>query len=128
MAHYAKVVDGKVETVIVADEQYVSNLKAESGVEWIQTSYNTYGNVHYGADGKPDDQLPFRGNYAQIGFVWDEKEQVFHPPRPFLLWILNKKTWLWEPPIPRPDLDGFWKWSDKEAKWVQFDPKAEQET
>lgn len=128
MAHFAKVVDGKVETVIVADDQYIESLTAENGVEWIKTSYNTRGNVHYGEDGEPDGQPAFHGNYAAIGDVWDEKEQVFHAPRPHLLWILSKKTWLWEPPIPRPDEPGFWRWSDTEAKWVKFDPKTDPNT
>jgi len=69
MAHYAKVVDGIVDQVIVADskEWCENNL----GGTWIQTSYNTRGNVHYGQDGNPDGGVALHKNYAGIGYSWD---------------------------------------------------------
>lgn len=120
MAHYAKVVNNIVEQVIVADEEYIGSLPQENSVQWIQTSYNTRGNVHYGDDGKPDGGEALHGNYACIGYVWSDEFQVFHAPRPHALWILSHKTWLWESPIPRPDEDPYWEWSDAEGKWIHI--------
>ena len=62
MAHFAKVVDGKVATVIVADASYFDTFVDTSPGTWIQTSYNTRGGVHYGQDGQPDGLPPLRGN------------------------------------------------------------------
>ena len=67
MSHYAKVVDGKVTQVIVAEADFFETFVDSSPGEWIQTSYNTRGGVHYGPDGTPDGGVALRANYAGIG-------------------------------------------------------------
>ncbi len=57
MAHYAKVCDGKVLKVIVADEDYINSFVDTEPGEWIQTSCNTRGGVHI-LDGTPFALLP----------------------------------------------------------------------
>jgi hypothetical protein len=99
MSHFAKVLDGKVIQVIVAEPEFFETFVDSSPGQWIQTSYNTYGNVHYGQDGKPDGGVALRGNYAGIGFTYDSKNDVFYAPQPDSLWTLNRTTWLWEPPV-----------------------------
>lgn len=60
------------------------------GGTWIQTSYNTIGNIH--SQGK----TPFRKNYASIGFIYDKIKSAFIPPKPEGDgWILNEEMCLW---------------------------------
>jgi len=98
MAHYAKVVNGKVEQVIVADEDFFKTFVDSSPGAWIQTSYNTRGNVHYGQDGNPDGGIAVRGNYAGVGYIYDNVNDVFYAPKPTENSTLNTTTWLWETP------------------------------
>lgn len=91
MSHYAKVLDGKVVNVIVAEEDFFKTFVDTSPGEWIQTSYNTYGNKH------PLNK-PLRGNYAGIGYTYDAEHDVFYAPKPADNATLNTTTWLWEIP------------------------------
>jgi hypothetical protein len=47
MGHFAKVLSGIVQQVIVAEPDFFQTFVDSSPGEWIQTSYNTRGNVHY---------------------------------------------------------------------------------
>jgi hypothetical protein len=98
IGHFAKVVDGKVTQVIVAELEFFDTFVDSSPGAWIQTSYNTRGNVHYGADGEPDGGVALRGNYAGIGFTYDQPNDVFYAPHPSPDAVLNQTTWLWEVP------------------------------
>ena len=83
MSHFAKVVDGVVTQVIVAEAEFFETFVDTSPGEWIQTSYNTRGGVHYGSDGQPDNGTPMRKNYAGIGYTYDEQRNAFIPSKPF---------------------------------------------
>ena len=109
MAHYAKVENGIVTQVIVADgpDWCEKNL----GGEWVQTSYNTIGGVH--KNGK----LPIHKNYAGIGFTFDGVG--FAAPQPFPSWSLNKDTYLWEAPIPYPTDGKLYNWDEDAQAWVE---------
>ena len=100
MGHFAKVLDGKVIQVIVAEPDFFSTFVDSSPGSWIQTSYNTRGNIHYGPDGEPDDGEALRGNYAGVGYTYDAANDVFYAPSPGPEWVLNAATWLWETAIP----------------------------
>ena len=104
MSYFAKVVPTSeaskflVTDVISADQSFVDT---QPGL-WIQTSYNTYGNVHYAPSPPaephtPDDLPPVRGNYAGIGFTYDAANDVFYAPKPTSPgnWVLDTNTWLW---------------------------------
>ena len=91
MSHYAKVVNGKVTQVIVAEADFFTTFVDSSPGEWIQTSYNTQGNQH------PENR-PLRGNYAGIGYTYDSENDVFVAPKPTDDATLNTTTWLWEVP------------------------------
>jgi hypothetical protein len=97
MSHFAKVLDGKVIQVIVAEPDFFNTFIDSSPGHWLQTSYNTRGNVHYGQNGEPDGGVAMRGNFAGIGYIYDDQNDVFHPPQPGEGWTLNEQTWLWEP-------------------------------
>jgi hypothetical protein len=89
MSHFAKVVDGKVTQVIVAEPEFFDTFVDSSPGTWLQTSYNTHGNQH--PEGRP-----LRGNYAGIGFSYDAVNDVFIAPKPSDTAVLNETTWLWE--------------------------------
>jgi hypothetical protein len=115
MAHYAKIEDGKVTEVIVADEDFISTLPGE----WIQTSYNTRMGIHYGTDGQPDEQLALRGNYACTGYVYDVERDAFYPPAPFESWTFNETTFIWNSPTPCPGDILDYKWNEETLSWVE---------
>ena len=103
MSHFAKVVDGEVVNVIVAEQDYIDTL--EDSELWVQTSYNTYGGVHYDPEtGEPseDQSKALRKNYA--GTTWLYDGVGFHPKQPYPSWTLNPDTYHWEPPHPRPEV------------------------
>ena len=89
MSHFAKVVDGKVTQVIVAEPEFFDTFVDSSPGTWLQTSYNTHGNQH--PEGRP-----LRGNYAGIGYTYDAVNDVFYAPKPSDTAVLNETTWLWE--------------------------------
>ena len=109
MAHFAKVEDGLVTQVIVADSQQWC--EANLGGTWVQTSYNTQGNQH--PEGRP-----LRKNYAGIGYHYDGVG--FYAPQPFPSWIKDAETYLWDAPVPRPT-EGFWKWDEDSLSWVEVE-------
>jgi hypothetical protein len=113
MSHFAKVLDGKVTQVIVAEPDFFNTFVDTSPGEWIQTSYNTHGNQHTNGG------TPLRGNYAGIGYTYDRTNDVFYAPRPFASWILNETTWLWEAPVAMPDDDKKYEWDEATTSWKE---------
>lgn len=123
MAHYAKVKDGVVTQVIVAEAEFFDTFVDTEAGEWIQTSYNTYGGVHYGQDGQPDGGVALRKNYAGVGFTYDKDKDAFIPPQPFASWILNENTCLWEAPVAKPDDGQHYEWDEDTTSWA-YRPEA----
>ena len=119
MAHFAKVCDGRVVQVIVAEPEFFNTFVDSSPGEWIQTSYNTHGGVHYGPDGQPDGGVALRGNYAGIGHIYDRTNDVFYPQSPFPSWTLDNTTWSWQPPVSRPNDGKFYNWDEELKNWVE---------
>jgi hypothetical protein len=119
MSHYAKVLDGKVIQVIVAEKEFFNTFIDTSAGNWIQTSYNTRGGVHYAPNSNtPDGGIPLRGNYAGIGYTYDHKNDVFYAPQPYPSWTLNKNTWLWESPVPYPEDGNSYIWDESTKNWT----------
>jgi hypothetical protein len=112
MGHFAKVVDGKVTQVIVAEPEFFDTFVDSSPGTWLATSYNTYGNKHTKGG------TPLRGNYAGIGYTYDAQKDVFYAPQPFLSWTLNS-DYLWEAPIAMPDDGNFYFWDEATTSWVK---------
>jgi hypothetical protein len=119
MSHFAKVDQGRVIQVISAQPEFFNTFRDTSPGQWIQTSYNTRGNVHYGADGQHDGGIPLRGNYAGVGYIYDSENDVFYPPQPFPSWTLNTSSWIWESPQPYPENDGPHWWDEVNQRWVK---------
>jgi hypothetical protein len=134
MAHFAKLgSNSKVISVLTLDNK---NMLNADGVEdesigqyyleqhnnwpaqmWIQTSYNTAGGIHKLGG------TPFRGNYAGIGYTWDEDNNIFYGKKPFASWVLNTTDALWHSPIgDAPDLGAesethLYKWNESNKSW-----------
>ena len=112
MSHFAKVLDGKVTQVIVAEPEFFQTFVDSSPGEWIQTSYNTHGNQH--PEGRP-----LRGNYAGIGYTYDRTNDVFYAPQPYASWVLNNTSWSWEAPVAMPTDDKKYTWDEAVKNWVE---------
>jgi hypothetical protein len=113
MSHFAKVTDGKVTQVIVAEKEFFDTYVDSTPGEWIQTSYNTQGGVHKLGG------TPLRGNYAGIGYTYDRTNDVFYAPQPFASWVLNNTTWSWEAPVAMPDDDKKYTWDEAVKNWIE---------
>jgi hypothetical protein len=113
MGHFAKVTDGKVTQVIVAEPEFFETFVDSSPGEWIQTSYNTQGGVHLLGG------TPLRKNYAGIGFTYDRTRDAFIPPQPFASWVLNEDTCLWDAPTPYPTDGKVYRWDEPTTSWVE---------
>jgi hypothetical protein len=115
MAHFAKVNNGIVEQVIVAEPEFFATFVDSSPGQWIQTSYNTHGGVH--ANGG----TPLRKNYAGVGYTYDAQRDAFIPPKPFPSWLLNEETCLWNAPVAMPDDGKVYQWNEETQNWVEVE-------
>ena len=112
MSHFAKVCDGIVTQVIVAEQEFFNTFVDSSPGEWIQTSYNTYGGQH--PEGRP-----LRKNYAGIGYTYDRVRDAFIPPQPYASWTINEDTCLWDAPVAYPDDGNIYVWNEDQQQWIQ---------
>lgn len=112
MAHFAKVVNGIVTQVIVAEPEFFESFIDSSPGEWVQTSYNTRGGQHTLGG------TPMRKNYAGVGYSYDRTRDAFIPPQPYPSWVLDEASCLWNPPIPRPSGVGPLDWDESTQSWV----------
>ena len=117
MGHFAKVVDGKVTQVIVAEPEFFDTFVDSSPGTWLQTSYNTIGGKH------TQGGTPLRGNYAGIGFIYDSANDVFYGPSPYPSWKLNETNWTWEAPVAMPSKGGPYSWDEDTKSWVVAEAK-----
>ena len=118
MAHYAflnmqnivtEVIVGKDETDGPTNwEMHYGNIREQV---CKRTSYNTKGGVH------SEGGVPFRKNYAGIGYSYDEVRDAFIPPKPFDSWILNETTCLWEAPVEYPADGQLYSWNEELGTW-----------
>tara|TARA_R110000824_G_scaffold164414_1_gene340653 strand:+ start:234 stop:611 length:378 start_codon:yes stop_codon:yes gene_type:complete len=121
MAHFAKLGNNniveRVEVVhnnIATDEQagitFLQNLYNDTAT-WKQTSYNTLANTHKLSG------TAFRGNYASVGYTYNEDIDAFIPPKPYNSWILNETTCLWEAPVQYPTDNQDYIWNETSQTW-----------
>ena len=118
MSHFAKVENGLVTQVIVAEQDVIDS--GLFGKTWIQTSYNTRGGVHYGQDGQPDGGVALRANYAGIGFTYNQPNDVFYAPQPYPSWTISAPTWIWQPPTPHPNDGKNYGWDEATLSWIEI--------
>jgi hypothetical protein len=111
MAHFAKL-DNLSTVVFVTvgrDDEDELDLCARTGDTYRKTSYNTHGGVHLLGG------VPFRKNFAGIGFKYDEQRDAFIPPKPYSSWILDEESCLWKAPIEKPE--GNYVWNENILNW-----------
>jgi hypothetical protein len=101
MSHFAKVENGIVTQVIVAEQAYINSGVIGDSFTWIQTSYND----------------SFRKNYAAIGFTYDSTRDAFIPPKPYNSWTLNEDTCQWSSPVTMPIDDKRYEWNEDTLTW-----------
>lgn len=119
MAHYAFLNENNIVTEVIVGKD-----EGEEGVDWEahygafrgqtckRTSYNTHGGVHSGGG------TPYRKNYAGIGYTYDASRDAFIPPKPYVSWILNEDTCIWNAPVAYPDDGGFYRWDEATTNWL----------
>jgi len=113
MAHFAKVSNGTVVQVIVAEPEFFQTFVDSSPGEWIQTSYNTQGGVHLLGG------TPLRKNYAGVGYTYDRTRDAFIPPKPFPSWVLGDDSCLWNAPVPMPTDGKPYDWDEAQQQWIE---------
>jgi len=120
MAHYAFLDENNIVTQIIVG-------KTESNFDWEQqygllhgqlckrTSYNTHGGIHQLGG------IPFRKNYAGIGYTYDQTRDAFIPPKPYNSWVLNEDTCRWEAPVNKPttelEKNQYYSWNESIINW-----------
>lgn len=122
MAHYAKVDNGIVTRVIVSEPEFFDKFIDSSPGNWIQTSYNTRGGIHYdpSTDNPSADQSKaLRKNFATVGYSYDEQLDAFIPPKQWDSWTLDEATCLWEAPVPMPNDGKDYSWNEEDQSWVE---------
>lgn len=110
MSHFAKVENGIVTQVIVAEQDVIDSGLFDTG--WVQTSYNTHGGQH--PEGRP-----LRKNYAGIGYTYDSQRDAFIPLKPYASWTLDEQTCLWNAPTPMPTDDKQYRWDEPTTSWIE---------
>ena len=111
MSHFAKVENGIVTQVIVAEQDVIDSRLFGTG--WVQTSYNTHGGQH--PEGRP-----LRKNYAGVGYTYDATRDAFIAPQPYASWTLNETTCLWDAPMPYPTDDKRYAWNEEQLAWSEL--------
>ena len=112
MAHFAKVEDGVVTQVIVAEQDVIDSGLFGNPTGWVQTSYNTHGGQH--PEGRP-----LRKNYAGIGFKYDADLDAFIPPKPYNSWVFNEETCCWDAPTAYPQDGKRYRWNEDQLTWIE---------
>ena len=129
MAHFAKIENGLVTKVIVAEKEFFDKFIDDSPGVWLQTSYNMLGGIYYDpnnnipADPQPEiesDDGRRRKNYAGVGFTYNQELDAFIPPKPYSSWLLNEESCLWEPPVAYPDDGKMYNWNEETQSWNEI--------
>jgi len=96
MSHWAEIDENNIVLRVLVGDNAESDegyqfIVDNFGGTWKKTSYNTFSGVHLLGG------VPFRKNYAGIGFTYDETCDAFIPPKPEGLgWVLNEDSCQWE--------------------------------
>jgi hypothetical protein len=102
--YWAKVVDGLVVKVIVANDDFFETFIDDSAGTWIET--------------KMDGSI--RKNYAGIGHSYDQGRDAFYEPQPYSSWTLNETTCVWEPPVAHPNDGNMYEWNETDQQWDEI--------
>ena len=121
MAHYAYLNDDSIVVMVTVgkdETELIDGLNTETyyaqGTPWLvkRTSCNTYGGVHQLGG------VPFRKNYAGIGYTYDTARDAFISPQPYPSWVMDEATCLWGAPVAMPSEGGPWAWDEATLSWI----------
>jgi hypothetical protein len=120
MAHYAFLDENNVVTEVIAgvdETELIDGLDPETwygnfrGQVCKRTSINTISGYHR------EDKIPFRKNYAGVGYTYNYEKDAFIAPQPFPSWILDEESCTWQPPISRPQSNDAYGWNEENKTW-----------
>jgi hypothetical protein len=123
MGYFAKIENNMVVQVNAVEKDFFNANPERYTGQWVQTSYNTRGGVHYNPEtNEPseDQTKALRKNYASIGMIYDEQRDAFYFPKPYPSWILNEDTCQWEAPIPEPSDNKQYQWDEITGSWKEI--------
>ena len=127
MAHYAFLDENNIVTSVIVGLDETEDTDMEQAYSEVKgqvckrTSYNTQANTHR------TEGIPFRKNYAGVGYSYSEELDAFIPPRPFASWLLDEATCTWSAPVPYPSDGKLYLWNesvhktDSTSGWVAED-------
>ena len=117
MSHFAKLDENNIVVFVTVgrdeDNGKEDELTARTGDIYKQTSYNTHGGVHSNGG------IPFRKNYAGIGYLYDSGRDAFIPPKQYNSWVLNESTCLWDAPVAMPTDNKMYRWNEETINWIE---------
>lgn len=120
MAHWAKLDENNTVVYVTVTDNNDPNgdegyqwLMENFPARWVKTSYNT----RYGKHGLGG--VPFRGNYAGIGYTYNEEIDAFLEPKPYPSWIVDTEHYCWKTPTELPD-SGMWEWNEEAKNWTEM--------
>lgn len=113
MAHYAFLDDNNIVTEVITGRNETETVNGIS--DWEQY----YGNLRNQVCKRTSYNNNIRKNYAGIGYTYDETRDAFIPPKPYLSWVLNEDSCVWEAPVPYPDETKLYKWDELNQEWVE---------
>ena len=125
MSHFAEIQweddtkkKGVVKRVLVVEQEYIDGGYLGDPSNWIQTSYNTRGGIHYAPNsGTPDDGIALRKNFARPNHTYDGERDAFISPKPFDSWSLDEDSCRWKAPISPPDDKSPYEWNESTLSW-----------
>jgi hypothetical protein len=120
MAHYAFLDENNIVTEVI-----VGKNEGEDGIDWEvwyadfrgqvckRTSYNTIAGVHNNGG------IPFRKNYAGIGYTYRSDIDAFTAPQPYASWTLDANA-QWQAPVAMPTDDKMYSWDEATTSWIEI--------
>lgn len=123
MSHFAEInLENIVTRVIVADQDFIDSGAVGDKNNWVQTSYNTRGGVHYAPNSQTsDDGVALRKNYAGVGYTYDSTKDAFYGPQPFASWTLDDDTCVWNAPTAKPNDGKMYSWDEDNIEWKEIE-------
>lgn len=110
--YFAKIENGIVTQVVVIKDDSI--LTEEQGKDFLQKQYNDNSNwIETFENGSQ------RGNMASVDDIYDSEKNVFYKQKPFNSWVLNQQIWIWEAPIPMPQITPgiLYSWNELTLSW-----------
>jgi len=114
MAHYAFLDENNIVTEVIVGRN------EDEVVDGVSDWEEWYGNFRGQKCVRTSFNANIRHKFAGKGDFYDEEADVFIAPQPFPSWTLDE-NYDWQPPVPRPEGDEMFFWSEDDMAWVKVD-------